>query len=221
MTLFELIAVVVHHRPRQRDGGHALRLRRRWPMSAPRFCPPRWRSIARRPAGGRSPRATITCFASRSSAATRRSTRVYRRQGASTTLVDDVHAVPADVTVTTGGATDVEFTFTGEAWPRTRSRSGPRPHVDRHRAAGDRQGVRAISRLRSAYAHCNRAQSAISRAAVSLIATRRKLPFLGSLRCELCARRKSYALSCVFTLGGRRAMPTASHCDVRIRCSKS
>jgi prepilin-type N-terminal cleavage/methylation domain-containing protein len=40
---------------------------------------------------------------------------VYRRSGASTTLVDDVHAVPANVTVTTGGATDVEFQFTGEA----------------------------------------------------------------------------------------------------------
>jgi type II secretory pathway pseudopilin PulG len=40
---------------------------------------------------------------------------VYRRSGASTTLVDDIHAVPANVTVTTGGATDVEFQFTGEA----------------------------------------------------------------------------------------------------------
>jgi prepilin-type N-terminal cleavage/methylation domain-containing protein len=40
---------------------------------------------------------------------------LYRRSGASTTLVDDVHAVPANVTVTTGGATDVEFQFTGEA----------------------------------------------------------------------------------------------------------
>jgi len=40
---------------------------------------------------------------------------LYRRQGASTTLVDDVQAVPASVTVTTGGVTDVEFTFTGEA----------------------------------------------------------------------------------------------------------
>ena len=39
---------------------------------------------------------------------------LYRRQGASTTLVDDVNAVPANVTVTTAGATDVEFMFTGE-----------------------------------------------------------------------------------------------------------
>src|SRR5215213_2236625 len=40
---------------------------------------------------------------------------LYRRSGASTTLVDDVHAVPANVTVTTGGATDIEFQFIGEA----------------------------------------------------------------------------------------------------------
>jgi hypothetical protein len=40
---------------------------------------------------------------------------VYRRQGAVTTVVDEVQAVPAGVTVTTGGATDVEFTFIGEA----------------------------------------------------------------------------------------------------------
>jgi prepilin-type N-terminal cleavage/methylation domain-containing protein len=40
---------------------------------------------------------------------------IYRRQGASTNLVDQVQAVPADVTVTTGGASNVEFTFTGEA----------------------------------------------------------------------------------------------------------
>jgi hypothetical protein len=40
---------------------------------------------------------------------------VYRRQGAATTVVDEIHAVPAGVTVTTGGATDVEFTFIGEA----------------------------------------------------------------------------------------------------------
>src|SRR4051794_26887639 len=40
---------------------------------------------------------------------------LYRRQGGSTTLVDDVHAVPANVTVTTGGVTDAEFQFTGEA----------------------------------------------------------------------------------------------------------
>jgi Tfp pilus assembly protein FimT len=40
---------------------------------------------------------------------------LYRRSGASTTLVDDVHPVPANVTVTTGGATDIEFQFSGEA----------------------------------------------------------------------------------------------------------
>jgi hypothetical protein len=40
---------------------------------------------------------------------------LYRRQGVSTNLVDDVHPVPDNVTVTTGGVTDVEFTFTGEA----------------------------------------------------------------------------------------------------------
>jgi prepilin-type N-terminal cleavage/methylation domain-containing protein len=40
---------------------------------------------------------------------------LYRRTGGSTTVVDDVHAVPANVTVTTGGVTDVEFQFTGEA----------------------------------------------------------------------------------------------------------
>jgi prepilin-type N-terminal cleavage/methylation domain-containing protein len=40
---------------------------------------------------------------------------VYRKQGASTTLVDDVNVVPADVEVTTAGATDLEFMYTGEA----------------------------------------------------------------------------------------------------------
>jgi type II secretory pathway pseudopilin PulG len=40
---------------------------------------------------------------------------VYRKIGGTPTLVDDVHAVPANVTVATGGATDVEFQFTGEA----------------------------------------------------------------------------------------------------------
>jgi type II secretory pathway pseudopilin PulG len=40
---------------------------------------------------------------------------VYRRSGGTTTLVDDVHSVPANVTVSTGGVTDVEFQFTGEA----------------------------------------------------------------------------------------------------------
>jgi archaellum component FlaF (FlaF/FlaG flagellin family) len=40
---------------------------------------------------------------------------LYRRQGATTTAVDEAHVVPTGVTVTTGGATDVEFTFLGEA----------------------------------------------------------------------------------------------------------
>lgn len=40
---------------------------------------------------------------------------LYRRIGAGTNLVDQAQAVPADVTVTTGGASDIEFTFTGEA----------------------------------------------------------------------------------------------------------
>lgn len=40
---------------------------------------------------------------------------VYRKVSGVPTLVDDVHAVPANVTVTTGGVTDVEFQFTGEA----------------------------------------------------------------------------------------------------------
>jgi hypothetical protein len=39
---------------------------------------------------------------------------LYRRTGASTTIVDDVHIVPSSVTVTPG-VTDVEFTFTGDA----------------------------------------------------------------------------------------------------------
>jgi Tfp pilus assembly protein FimT len=38
---------------------------------------------------------------------------VYRRSGASTTQVDQLNLVPADVNVTTS-ATDLEFTFTGE-----------------------------------------------------------------------------------------------------------
>jgi hypothetical protein len=40
---------------------------------------------------------------------------LYRRQAGVATLVDDVHTVPANVTVTTGGVTDAEFQFTGEA----------------------------------------------------------------------------------------------------------
>jgi type II secretory pathway pseudopilin PulG len=40
---------------------------------------------------------------------------VYRKVSGVPTLVDDVHPVPANVTVTTGGVTDLEFQFTGEA----------------------------------------------------------------------------------------------------------
>lgn len=40
---------------------------------------------------------------------------LYRRQGAGTVAVDEICVVPADVDVTTGGTTDAEFTFTGEA----------------------------------------------------------------------------------------------------------
>jgi prepilin-type N-terminal cleavage/methylation domain-containing protein len=39
---------------------------------------------------------------------------VYRRSGVSTTQIDQVNAKPADLSVTTT-ATDLEFTFTGEA----------------------------------------------------------------------------------------------------------
>jgi type II secretory pathway pseudopilin PulG len=40
---------------------------------------------------------------------------VYRKISGVATLVDDMHVVPANVTVTTGGVTDLEFQFTGEA----------------------------------------------------------------------------------------------------------
>ncbi len=40
---------------------------------------------------------------------------LYRRQGASTNRVDAIYPTPASVTITPGGVTDVEFTFTGEA----------------------------------------------------------------------------------------------------------
>jgi hypothetical protein len=40
---------------------------------------------------------------------------VYRRISGVATLVDDAHTVPANVTVSTAGATDLEFQFTGEA----------------------------------------------------------------------------------------------------------
>jgi len=40
---------------------------------------------------------------------------LYRRQGGSVTLVDDVHTVPKNVTVATAGTTDMEFTFQGDA----------------------------------------------------------------------------------------------------------
>jgi prepilin-type N-terminal cleavage/methylation domain-containing protein len=38
---------------------------------------------------------------------------LYSKSGATLTQVDDVHMVPTNVTVTTGGTTDMEFTFTG------------------------------------------------------------------------------------------------------------
>lgn len=40
---------------------------------------------------------------------------VYRRQAGSSTRIDEIHLVPEGVTVSTGGVTDVEFTFVGEA----------------------------------------------------------------------------------------------------------
>jgi len=40
---------------------------------------------------------------------------VYRKISGVPTLVDDIHPVPANVSVNTGGATDIEFQFTGEA----------------------------------------------------------------------------------------------------------
>jgi type II secretory pathway pseudopilin PulG len=40
---------------------------------------------------------------------------LYRHQGGSDVQVDDFHTVPEDVTVTTGGVVDIEYTFTGEA----------------------------------------------------------------------------------------------------------
>ena len=114
MTLFELIAVVVHHRHRQPDGGDALLdddARRYRRTGLPAAC----RSI---PAGP----PTCDCHRRQSPAslhARRRQRDAVRRlqpgRRARYTLVDDVHAVPANVTVTTGGVTDVEFQFTGEA----------------------------------------------------------------------------------------------------------
>jgi type II secretory pathway pseudopilin PulG len=38
---------------------------------------------------------------------------LYSKVGATVTQMDDLHAVPANVTVTTAGTTDMEFTFTG------------------------------------------------------------------------------------------------------------
>ena len=115
MTLLELTAVVVIIGLLGRDGGHALRLDDDGRRRCARVSPGDWHSIARRPGGGRSPPATTTCCDSRLSGGKATQYALYRRQGASTTLVDEVHAVPASVTVTTGGTTDVEFTFTGEA----------------------------------------------------------------------------------------------------------
>ncbi|HEY4234414.1 MAG TPA: type II secretion system protein [Lacipirellulaceae bacterium] len=38
---------------------------------------------------------------------------LYSKVGATVTQMDDVHTVPTNVTVTTAGTTDMEFTFTG------------------------------------------------------------------------------------------------------------
>jgi type II secretory pathway pseudopilin PulG len=38
---------------------------------------------------------------------------LYSKVGATLTQMDDVHTVPTNVTVTTAGTTDMEFTFTG------------------------------------------------------------------------------------------------------------
>lgn len=38
---------------------------------------------------------------------------LYSKSGSTLTQMDDVRAVPTNVTVTTGGTTDMEFTFTG------------------------------------------------------------------------------------------------------------
>jgi type II secretory pathway pseudopilin PulG len=38
---------------------------------------------------------------------------LYSKVGANLTQMDDVHTVPTNVTVTTAGTTDMEFTFTG------------------------------------------------------------------------------------------------------------
>lgn len=40
---------------------------------------------------------------------------LYQRNGGSVILLDTVRTVPSGVDVTTGGATDIELTFTGEA----------------------------------------------------------------------------------------------------------
>ena len=40
---------------------------------------------------------------------------LYRDAGGSDVLVDDIRVVPGDVAVTTGGTTDAEFAFSGEA----------------------------------------------------------------------------------------------------------
>jgi prepilin-type N-terminal cleavage/methylation domain-containing protein len=40
---------------------------------------------------------------------------LYSKSGATLTQMDDVHTVPANVTVTTAGTNDMEFAFTGSA----------------------------------------------------------------------------------------------------------
>ncbi len=85
-----------------------------------------WLSIARTPAGGQSPRATTICCGSRFSGGNATQYALYRRQGASTTLVDEVATVPAGVTVTTGGPPTWNSHSRARHWLRTRSRCRPR-----------------------------------------------------------------------------------------------
>ena len=73
---------------------------------------------------------------------------LYSNSGSGTlTQMDDVRPVPTNVTVTTGGTTDMEFTFTGGTVGRLHDLDHQRrSHQDRHRADGHRQGVRPIAR---------------------------------------------------------------------------
>ena len=135
MTLFELIAVmfiigIVSLMAVTRYSTTTHRRYRR-----PRLCPPRGPRLLASPAAGhrdrRQPPASLhalrrQCHAIRASTA---------RSSGVPTLVDDVHAVPANVTVTTGGVTDVEFQFTGEALASyTVTITAPDRTPHRHRA---------------------------------------------------------------------------------------